>query len=356
MKRTILFLAADPGGTDAQALEHEAHSIQVELERGGREFFEFQSRWAVEPLDLLRELRRLKPAVVHFSGHGGRGLAGYRPGQAVRRDVGVDGLGRPDRGAPEGLVFQAADGRAQSVPAEAIAAAFAAAGGSVKLVVLSACYTDVQAEALLAHVDCVIGMGGSIGDDAARSFAIGFYGGLGVREPVMTAYDQGRAAISLEGLPDADLPRLRIRAGVDARRLVLAEPELGAAPWPEPRPMVRQVRAAQYVEQVHGNQVIHMAPETTELEREARLRMVERAQRAQLDALYRSDPLMQHRHSEAAVIRTAAGAFAIVGALVLALVLAQKPLGMAVLVGAGIAACLLVVSRTRKERKKPPGT
>jgi hypothetical protein len=28
------------------------------------------NQWAAEPLDLLRELRKRKPTVVHFSGHG----------------------------------------------------------------------------------------------------------------------------------------------------------------------------------------------------------------------------------------------------------------------------------------------
>ena len=70
-KHTILFLAADPGGTDRSALEREARAIQLELERSGyRDHFEFESRWAVEPLDLLRELRKLKPTVVHVCGHG----------------------------------------------------------------------------------------------------------------------------------------------------------------------------------------------------------------------------------------------------------------------------------------------
>jgi hypothetical protein len=75
---------------------------------------------------------------------------------------------------------------------------------------------------LLAHVDCVVGTSGSIRDDAARSFAIGFYGGLGEREAVAAAYRQGRAAIALEGSPDGYLPQLKVRAGVDAEQLVLA--------------------------------------------------------------------------------------------------------------------------------------
>jgi len=75
-KHIILFLAANPSGTDRLVLDREAHAIQVELERSRwRDRFEFVTRWAVEPLDLLRELRKLRPAIVHFSGHGRKGTA-----------------------------------------------------------------------------------------------------------------------------------------------------------------------------------------------------------------------------------------------------------------------------------------
>jgi hypothetical protein len=84
---TILFLAANPRGTDRLALDREARVIQIELERAGyRDCFELVTRWAVEPLDLLHELRKLKPTVVHFSGHGSRGVADeHRPGRAPPR-------------------------------------------------------------------------------------------------------------------------------------------------------------------------------------------------------------------------------------------------------------------------------
>ncbi|HWO17196.1 MAG TPA: CHAT domain-containing protein [Kofleriaceae bacterium] len=194
-KHIILFLAANPSGTDPRALDREARSIQVELERSGfRECFELVTRWAVEPLDLIRELRELQPTVVHFSGHGGE----------------------------NGLFFQTEEGRAQLVAPAALAEAFGAAGASVKLVVLNACYSEVQANALLAHVDHVVGIGGSLHEDAARIFAIGFYGGLVGRESIADAFRQGRAAIDLQGLSDGDRPQLRGRAGVDADGLILA--------------------------------------------------------------------------------------------------------------------------------------
>ena len=205
MKHIILFLAANPSSIDPRALDREARAIQVELERSGfRNRFELVTRWAAEPLDLLRELRRLKPTVVHFSGH------------RIPRSG-------SDSGDPHhGLFFQGSDGHPQLVSTAALEETFGAAGSSVKLVVLSACYSDAQAQALLPHVGCVVGMSGAIHDDAARSFAVGFYGGLGERESVAAAYRQGCAAVSLEGLRDRARPRLEVRADVDAGTLILA--------------------------------------------------------------------------------------------------------------------------------------
>lgn len=194
-KHTILFLAANPIGIDQLALDREAKAIQAELERTGYGHrFEFVTRWAVEPLDLLREMRKLKPTVVHFSGHGGQ----------------------------QGLWFQSFTDGIGLVTSDALKDVFGAAGSSVKVVVLSACYSLQQADALLDHVDCVIGMSDAILDEAARHFSIGFYGGCGDHESIDTAFKQGCAAISLSGLVHDDRPQLRTRPGVDASHLVLA--------------------------------------------------------------------------------------------------------------------------------------
>jgi hypothetical protein len=102
MKHTILFLAANPLGTDRLALDREARAIQVELERSGfRDRFELVTRWAAEPLDLLRELRKLKPTVVHFSGHGTAGVADHPRGPEPHRDIDIEpghNGGDPDPG------------------------------------------------------------------------------------------------------------------------------------------------------------------------------------------------------------------------------------------------------------------
>ena len=57
-KHVILFLAANPRDTSHRALDREARAIHVELKRSGyRDRFDFVTRWAAEPLDLLRELQ-----------------------------------------------------------------------------------------------------------------------------------------------------------------------------------------------------------------------------------------------------------------------------------------------------------
>jgi hypothetical protein len=109
------------------------------------------------------------------------------------------------------------------VSGKALAQAFASVG-SVKLVVLDACYSDDHADSIATHVDCVVGMAGGTVDPAATSFSIGLYGGLGEGESVAAAFNQGCAAIGMTSAGDPDQPRLRVRPGVDASRLVLADP------------------------------------------------------------------------------------------------------------------------------------
>src|SRR5215831_16488201 len=143
-KHVILFLAANPSDTGHRALDREARAIHVELKRSGyRDRFDFVTRWAAEPLDLLRELRELRPTVVHFSGHRVRPAA---VGPAQGRDVVIDTAS--SGGELSGLSFHSPAGSRQVVSPEAIARTLAAAGTQVRLVVLNACFTEPIAEAL----------------------------------------------------------------------------------------------------------------------------------------------------------------------------------------------------------------
>jgi hypothetical protein len=66
-------------------------------------------------------------------------------------------------------------------------------------------------------------MTGAIRDDAARSFAVGFYRALGARRSVANAVEHAVATLAAKQYPDEDLPRCRTRDGVDAHQVVLKD-------------------------------------------------------------------------------------------------------------------------------------
>jgi hypothetical protein len=221
-KHTILCLASDSTGTDgSRQLAQQTHAIRAELERArARDRFEVVTQFVSEPLDLLRVLRTFKPTVVYFV-RNGRESTEYQPGQAL---VG-DRFG--------GLFFRSRDGRARFLTASVLEQTFGAAGASVRLVVLNGCYADLQAEALLSHVDCVVGTRGTVSPEVAQAYAIGLMGALGERESIATAHKHAAAAMSLAAsgdLPQSDAPQLKVRHGVDADKLVLAAPAAPRAP------------------------------------------------------------------------------------------------------------------------------
>lgn len=214
-KDVVLMMNANPLHGQRLGLDREARAIQSELDRSRhRERFELHTYWAVEASDLLDALRRHKPSIVHFSGHGIHPMAVAPLDGVVRRDV--EPLVRGN--LPEGLCFQRADGGIEVVSPAALKDTIHAVGSSVQLVVLNACHTEPHARALRADIDCLIGTRGTIQDDAAIHFATGLYGGIFGRFSIASAFQQGIAALRLKGL--ADRPQLLGRPGVDPRTII----------------------------------------------------------------------------------------------------------------------------------------
>jgi hypothetical protein len=79
---------------------------------------------------------------------------------------------------------------------------------NIKCVVLNACYSEGQAQAIAEHIDCVVGMSSTIGDRAAISFAAAFYQALGYGKDVKTAFELGCVQIDIENLNEQDTPKL----------------------------------------------------------------------------------------------------------------------------------------------------
>ena len=180
--RTILFLAANPAGTTPLRLDEENREIDEGLRRSRhRDRFRLEQRWAVRPQDLQRAIFDYEPQIIHFSGHG-------------------DG--------EEGIVLEGDDGSAKPVSAEALESLFALFP-QVECVLLNACHSELQAEAIAKHVKYVIGMRRAIGDGAAITFATAFYDALGAGKAIDFAFEAGRAAIQLAGIPEHLTPVLK---------------------------------------------------------------------------------------------------------------------------------------------------
>lgn len=183
VKRVILFLASNPVGTDPLRLDEEVREIDAGLRRASlRDRFELKQKWAVRADDLRRGLLDEMPSIVHFSGHGS---------------------------GTDGLVFEASNGAEEAVRTEALAQLFALCANHVECVVLNACYSEVQAAAIARHIPFVIGMGSAIGDRAAIKFAVGLYDALAAGRSYEDAFQFGRNAIDLSGIPEQNTPQLR---------------------------------------------------------------------------------------------------------------------------------------------------
>lgn len=199
MKIRALFLAANPLGTDRLQLDEEIRAISEKIRSAEyRDIIELVSAWAVRPDDLLQLLNQYKPQIVHFSGHG----------SSAGEIVLVDNTGT-----------------SKPVNTSAIRTLFRTLKDNIRLVVLNACYSRIQATAIIEAIDCAVGMNTAIGDKAAIIFAASFYRALGFGRSVQEAFEQGKTALLLEGIPEENTPDLLCRAGINASQVFIVASE-----------------------------------------------------------------------------------------------------------------------------------
>jgi hypothetical protein len=195
----ILFLAANPKDTAQLNLTREVNRIDEELLKGRmRDEFQLQQRNAVSVSELQELLLRFNPEVVHFSGHGSEESA---------------------------LVFEK-DGEPEIAPPEALTDLFRIINSDrqiVQCVIMNACYSDRQAEAIAKHVPCVIGMSNAISDEAAIKFAASFYRALAYGQSINNAFELGCNDIALDKIPGELTPKLRYSPGVNPAKVYLTK-------------------------------------------------------------------------------------------------------------------------------------
>jgi hypothetical protein len=196
-KATVLFFAADPLSAPPRRgvrlqLDEDIRRIREKVRAAKyRDALVFDLRLAARADDLLQGLNETLPRVVHFSGHG----------------------------TSEGLVLVGMDGRARHASAAALEELFRIFRGDIRVVVLNACLSLPQAQAIAAVVGCAIGTRKEISDQAAITFGAAFYRALAFGHSVQNAFKQARVALTLEHPGEEETPQIIAGPGVDPARI-----------------------------------------------------------------------------------------------------------------------------------------
>jgi hypothetical protein len=197
-KITVLFMASNPLDAQQLRLDEEARAIQEMIRKSEhRDSVLLETRWATRALDVIQAINEEEPTIIHFSGHGSDN---------------------------DEIVFQDNQGNAKLVSKDAIVQTMMSTSDEIKLVFFNTCFSYGQAEAVIQHVDAAIGMNTSIGDEAARVFAAQFYSAIGFGLSVRKAFEQGKAALMLEGIPEEDTPQLYVKDGLNPNELIIVKP------------------------------------------------------------------------------------------------------------------------------------
>jgi CHAT domain-containing protein len=225
-RNVILFLAANPvgpspAGASLGALYEECAAIENELRKAENPAdFMFRPKWTSNVDDVMFHLNELQPTVIHFSGHGGGSADVYIPGAPPQlQPTGCD----LRAGARAGIRFEDDKRQPQYVTPHALTQMIKSAAPSARLVVLNACFSSEMAVQLCSAVQCVVGMRGTIGDAAARSFAVGFYRALGFRRSIGNAVAQAVATLMAKQYTEEHLPICCTRNGIDAEHVRLCD-------------------------------------------------------------------------------------------------------------------------------------
>ncbi|WUR14601.1 CHAT domain-containing protein [[Empedobacter] haloabium] len=177
---SILMVSASPNDENRLRLGAEFRDIRHAHQRARkREEWTIESNEAVTVDDLRRALLDHRPAIVHFSGHGG---------------------------GTTGLCFEDRDGNTHLTDGESLAQLFHHFKDSLKCVVLNACYSEVQAQAISKEIDYVVGMTDAVEDESAAKFAVAFYDAIFAGTDFQAAFSLGCTALDLNGMPDSDVP------------------------------------------------------------------------------------------------------------------------------------------------------
>jgi hypothetical protein len=199
----ILFLASNPTDISRIRVDKELREVEERISMGSqRDRFDLIPQTAVRPCDLRRALLKHKPHILHFSGHGSTSA---------------------------GIVLEDDDGKTRVVAAADLAELLGILKDNLRVVVLNACYSAIQASGITETIDCAIGMNDKIGDRSAITFSTGFYESLAFGRSVEEAFRLGVSDLKTNGTASANIPTLLTRQGVNLANAYLVVEEKKAS-------------------------------------------------------------------------------------------------------------------------------
>ena len=215
MPRKILMMTANPTDTAQLFLEKEIVAIKEGLDAASRsKQFEFIVKTKITMTDLRRAMLNESPQIVHFSGHGA---------------------------GEQGILLEGDSGKTQLVSSDALAGLFELFAETLECVVLNACYSATQADAIARHIPYVIGMSGAISDGAACEFAVAFYDALGAGKDIPFAHKLACNAIQMAGIKEHLLPVLLPKSNATPQTAAPQSPRPAAAPSEDIKAKIREL-------------------------------------------------------------------------------------------------------------------
>jgi hypothetical protein len=193
----VLYLMANPIKRQPLRVDAEFKMVSEEIRRSQfRDNISLHHSPAANLDSIIHGLNDHRPRIVHFSGHGSS-----------------DGIDTDDGGIKRI--------KRQFVTFETLAKAFGATDTPPDVVVLNACNSAGARKTLLKSVKALVVMEDSVSDVAAIVFSTKFYGGIASGQSLQSSFEQGKVAIEMASLDEADTPTLLTASGIDATKLKL---------------------------------------------------------------------------------------------------------------------------------------
>lgn len=193
----VLYLTANPDEENSLRVDAEVRQVQDAV-RGSsyRDNINLEYRPAADLKSLIDGLNDHHPRIVHFSGHGYEGGIAVDNPKVQRRPV-------------------------KTVSFELLAKALSATDTPPDVIVLNACKSAGARKAFLPPAKAIVVMRDLIGDLAATAFATNFYAGIAAGQSVKSAFAQGKVAVEVVSLNEADTPDLLVAPGVNPAKIIL---------------------------------------------------------------------------------------------------------------------------------------